>query len=135
MSRILVVDDEEEIREMLARHFRLLDHDVAVSANGAEALEHLARNKVDIVISDIRMPVLDGIGLLRAMRDQYPMVRVIMTTGYVNLESALACMRNRAETVVFKPFTDLGELELAVDRAREWLDRWQRKLSELRVMA
>ena len=61
-------------------------------------------------------------------------IRVIMITGYVTLENALACMRNRAETCVFKPLNDLGELEEAVASALKHLNRWQQKLSELQGM-
>ena len=133
-GRLLVVDDESELREMLARHFRLLDYFVELAGNGREALEVLARTRIDVVISDIRMPEMDGVALLREVRRQYPMVRVIMITGYVTLENALACMRNQADTCVFKPLQDMTELEEAVNGAMESLARWNRKFRELQGM-
>ena len=94
----------------------------------------MGRCRVDVVISDIRMPEMDGVALLREVRRQYPMVRVIMITGYVTLENALACMRNQADTCIFKPIQDMTELEQAVETAMEALARWNRKFRELQGM-
>ena len=133
-GRLLVVDDEAELREMLARHFRLMGYSVEQAGNGCEALEVLGRCRIDVVISDIRMPKMDGVELLREVRRQYPMIRVIMITGYVTLENALACMRNQADTCIFKPIQDMTELEQAVETAMEALARWNRKFRELQGM-
>ena len=133
-GRLLVVDDEREIREMLSRHFRMLGYRVELAGNGHEALGLLEQKRIDVVISDIRMPEMDGVSLLREIRRQYPMMHVIMITGYVTLENALACMRNQADTCVFKPFKDLSELEEAVQTAMEALARWTRKFHELQGM-
>jgi DNA-binding NtrC family response regulator len=94
----------------------------------------MERHRIDVVVSDICMPEMDGVALLREVRRQYPMVRVIMITGYVTLENALACMRNQADTCVFKPLQDMGELEQAVESAMESLSRWNRKFRELQGM-
>ena len=133
-ARLLIVDDEIEIREMLARHYRLKQQEVTLAADGHEALETLAQRRFDVVISDIKMPGMSGVDLLKVIRTEYPMIRVIMITGYVTLDHALACLRRGADTCVFKPLTDLGELDAAVDSAIEWLRRWQAKLVELRGM-
>lgn len=133
-GRLLIVDDEAEIRELLSRSFRMLGYEARTAANGREALEVLAETRTDVVISDIRMPEMDGVSLLREIRRQYPMVRVIMITGYVTLENALACMRNQADTCVFKPFSDLSELEEAVESAMAVLGRWNRQLRRLQGM-
>lgn len=131
-GRILIVDDESEIRDMLSRHFRMLGNEVETAGNGKEALVVLRSRRMDVVISDIMMPEMDGVSLLREIRSHYPMIRVVMITGYVTLENALACMRNQADTVVFKPFDDLTELERAVDTAMKYLKHWKQKLRELR---
>lgn len=133
-GHLLIVDDEIEIREMLARHYRLKQHDVALAADAQEALAMLAQRRFDVVISDIKMPGMNGVDLLKEIRTEYPMTRVIMITGYVTLDHALACLRRGADTCVFKPLTDLGELDEAVDSAISWLRRWQAKLVELRGM-
>ncbi len=130
-GRLLIVDDEPEIRKMLVRHFFFLGYEAEEAENGSEALDILAEKRFDVVISDIRMPKMDGVSLLREIRHQYPMTRVIMITGYVTLENALACMRNQADTCIFKPFEDLSELEEAVQMALFSLARWNRKFREL----
>lgn len=131
---LLIVDDEVEIREMLSRHFRRQRFDVELAGNGREALAILEQKRVDLVISDIMMPEMGGVELLRAIRQHYPMVRVIMITGYVTMENALACMRVGAQTCVFKPFADFEELNREVSLAMDWLCKWQDKLRTLQGM-
>ena len=134
-ARILIVDDEEEIRDMLSRHFRFQSMDVETAANGKEALELLGKKKVDIVVSDIMMPVMGGIDMLRAIRSEYPMIHTIMMTGYVTQENILTCMRLGADNCVFKPLDEnLVELEECVEDALKCLNRWRAKLSELYKM-
>lgn len=132
--RILIVDDEEDNRKMLSRHFRFNGYEVETAEHGEEALEILEEKKIDIVISDIMMPVLDGIGLLKELHSTYPTVHTIMITGYVTLENALSCMRYGAETCIFKPLKDLTSLDEAVDKAVKSIHHWLKILEELRAM-
>ncbi len=132
--RMLIVDDEPEIREMLERHFKFLGYDVETAEHGAAALDKLGHHKIDVVISDIMMPVMNGIDLLRALRTQYPMVHTVMITGYVTLDNALACMRLGADTLIFKPLEDLEELEQAVNQAVKSVQHWLGLLERLRAM-
>ncbi len=129
---LLIVDDDPDIRDAVARHFRLGGYEVQTAANGREALDKMENARCDIVISDIVMPEMEGPDLLRAIREQYPMVHVIMMTGQVALENVLVCMRRGADTCIFKPFADFEELDAAVRRAVEATQRWlgiMRKLS------
>jgi YesN/AraC family two-component response regulator len=80
------------------------------------------------------MPKMNGIDLLKHIRKEYPMTRVIMLTGYVSLENALVCLRYSADTCIFKPLDDLGELERAVASAVAYLEHWKEKLAALRGM-
>ena len=132
--RILVVDDETEIRDMLSRHFRYLGYDVDTAGDGEEALKKMREAKFDIVISDIMMPGMDGTDLLRSINSEHPMTHVIMITGYVTLNNALTCMRLGADTIVFKPIEDLGKLEEAVENATKTIKKWLEILNELRKM-
>lgn len=129
---ILVVDDEEEIRLMLSRHFRFLDYDVVTASGVDEALALLAETRVDVAVCDIRMPGRSGVELLEELRHTAPMVKTIMMTGYSSLENVLSCMRLGAEACVFKPLGDLDELDGAVRRCLEWRDAWNQKLLALR---
>jgi CheY-like chemotaxis protein len=130
--QLLIVDDEEEIREMLSRHFRFLGYEVEVAENGAMALEIMQNRKTDIIISDIRMPVMDGPELCKAVRKDYPMTRMIMMTGYVTLDNALSCLRRGADGLIFKPIEDLTELEDAVKRSLTIIQNWVDTLAKIR---
>ncbi len=130
-KRILIVDDEHAIRDSLARRYRLKGWQVETAENGRAAIEILDTIPFRVVISDIVMPEMDGVELLRRIQADFPMTRVIMITGYVTLENALACLRHGADTVVFKPLTDLSELDQAIDEAFVFLEKWEKKLSRL----
>lgn len=133
-ARILIVDDELEIRELLSRHFRYLGYEVATAYDGEDALAKMEEMRIEVVISDIRMPRMDGVMLLEHVRREFPMVRVVMMTGYVAQEAILACMREGAETCVFKPLEDLSEMEKAVGHAVWSIQRWWQILNGLRSM-
>ncbi|MCG8473482.1 MAG: response regulator [Desulfobacterales bacterium] len=129
---ILVVDDEADIRKMISRHFRFIGYDVIDSAsNGKEALDILAAQRVEVVISDIQMPVMNGLDLLRTIRREYPMVHVIIITGYVTIDNLLSALKLGADTCVFKPIEEMGELEDAVSAAVASLRSWQVKMKTL----
>ncbi len=129
---LLIVDDEQEIRDMLSRRYRFRDYQVFTAADGVEALKLMDDQKIDVIISDIMMPNMDGIELLRSIRQLYPMMHTIMITGQVSQENILSCMRHGAATCVFKPLDDLTELDQSVEAAVSDIERWKRKLAELR---
>jgi CheY-like chemotaxis protein len=131
-GRVLIVDDEPAIRDMLARHFRFQGYDVYRAGNGAEALQVLESEPMDVVVTDIMMPVMDGVSLMRELREEHPTVQFIAITGYVELEKLLAAMRLGAIDCLFKPLKDLDELEAVVAQAVARIRRWERKLAELR---
>lgn len=131
---ILVVDDETDVRDSIARHLRFLGYDVETAANGKEAATILEQKKTDIVVSDIMMPEMDGIELLRLIRKDYPMTHIIMMTGFVTQENILACMRLGAQTCLFKPIEDIEELEEAVHAAENALKKWKETFVRLRKL-
>lgn len=130
-ASILIVDDEKNITESLALDLKFDGYSVITANSGAQAIELLYKNKVDIMISDIMMPNMNGLELLKKVRLGYPMIRVIMMTGYVRLSYALECMQLHADTIIFKPFHDLNELKQAVEDAENSLKKWQDKLKLL----
>lgn len=129
---LLIVDDEENIYKSLSRRYSLKGYIVDTAENGQDALEKMEEKSYRVVISDIKMPIMDGVELLRHIRKDYPMTRVIMMTGYVTLENALACLRHGADTCIFKPFEDLSEMDVAIEDALKYLQHWEDKLSELK---
>jgi CheY-like chemotaxis protein len=81
MAKILLVDDDEQIRDSFCEFLRILGHDVAVAENGNEALKYLAKNEVDLLLLDIIMPELDGIGVLMALHKEMNRPRIIAISG------------------------------------------------------
>jgi CheY-like chemotaxis protein len=132
--RLLIVDDEAVIRVLLQRHFVANGYMVETAANGIEALQRLADAKYDIVISDLLMPEMDGHELLGRIRDEYPLVRVIVMTGAVSIDNMLACLREGAFTFVTKPLTDLAPLSDAVHVAAWIVQGWLEQLTLLQRM-
>lgn len=130
--RVLIVDDEPEICSSLARRYRLKGYEVDTACGGSEALEQLETRPYQVVVSDISMPGIDGIELLRMIKRDYPMTQVIMMTGYVTLENGLACLRHGAYTCIFKPLEDLTELDGAIEALIAHLQHWERKLLQLK---
>jgi len=115
MERVLVVDDEENARIGLKKLLALDGFQVAAVANGYEALEHLQKHPVDLVITDINMPEMNGLVFLRELNRSYPAVNVIMVTAYGGVESYLEAMNLGAFEYLNKPVM-LEELKAVMER-------------------
>lgn len=133
-ERILIVDDDPLFRRMLAEHLEFDDYPVEAVDGAQSALRYMARHPVEIVVLDIQMPGMNGLDLLREVRRQYPMKRVIMVTGFVNQANVLTCMRLGADTCLFKPIGDLREVSRAVGESAAILQRWHDILVRLKEM-
>jgi two-component system response regulator AtoC len=118
-SRVLVVDDEPNARRMLEILVARLGFEALGASDGKAALALLAEHEVDLVITDLNMPELDGLGLLAALRAEGNLVPVIVVTAYGTVESAVAAMKQGAFDYLIRPL-DLDQAELSVRRA---LDR------------
>lgn len=101
--RILIVDDEENARIGLGKLLGQEGYEVAAVANGREALTHLGREKVHLVITDINMPEMNGLAFLRELSVRFPSVQVIMMTAYGGVESYLEAMNLGAFEYLNKP--------------------------------
>ncbi len=115
-SRILVVDDERGMREVLSVLLEREGHAVTVASDGAEALEKYGGVRPDLVLVDVRMPKMDGIALLRALKGRDPGALVIVMTAYSTWDSAVEAMRLGAFDYFRKPF-DNREIRATVARA------------------
>jgi len=110
IKNILVVDDEENARIGLSKLLSQEGYDVDSVGNGFEALEFLRRKKVNLVISDINMPEMNGLAFLRELNRCYPSTHVIMITAYGGVESYLEAMNLGAFEYIHKP-VKLDELK------------------------
>ena len=116
--RILVVDDETSMREMLRIVLRRDGYQVIVAQNGTEAIELLQRQPVDLLLSDIRMPDVSGVDVLRAAKAVNPDIVAFMMTAYASTDTAVEAMRLGAVDYFTKPF-NMDELRLKVRRHLE----------------
>ncbi|APG26101.1 MAG: response regulator [Syntrophotalea acetylenica] len=102
-EKVLVVDDEENARIALRAILQEEGYEVDSVANGYEALEFLRQHKVNVVISDLRMPEMNGLSFLRELNRHYPSTRVIMVTAYGGVESYLEAIQLGAFEYIHKP--------------------------------
>ena len=128
---ILVVDDDETIRETMVEFFEALGHRARAAATATEARRALGDHAPDIALVDVRLPDADGLTLLEAIRADDPEVEVIFLTGHADVRTAVRAMRQGAVDFLEKPI-DLEALEAAVERAGETA-RLRREVSVLRA--
>ena len=119
MARILVADDEPGLREFIIDSLELDDHAVVPAKDGREAARLLDERGFDLVITDLKMPGLDGMGLLRKVRAEQPEVEVIMMTAHGTVDNAVEAMKLGAFEYLQKPLSGPDELRLLVGRALE----------------
>jgi DNA-binding NtrC family response regulator len=113
---VLVVDDEAMLRRLLEKVLKKEGYNVHLAPSAKDALEILRDNTVDIIISDIRMPEMDGFALLKAVKDKYPNVGIIMMTGYADAYTVKDALLLGADDYITKPFKS-AEICMIVERA------------------
>jgi two-component system, NtrC family, response regulator AtoC len=118
MLNILVVDDEPDLRLSLAQVLREEGHSVDVADDGETAIAKLSEHPFHLVVSDVRLPKLDGLELLRRVRREFPRTEVVLMTAYGTIEDAVAAMKDSAVEYLTKPF-DIDELIAAIQRIDE----------------
>lgn len=112
---ILVVDDEAVVRQLLERNMRGEGYDVRVACDGEMAWKLIQEKNPDIVISDMKMPRLDGFGLLKKVKEEYPSVGFIVMTAFGDNYSVKEAMLLGADEYIAKPFKSI-EVALIVER-------------------
>jgi two-component system response regulator PilR (NtrC family) len=118
MSSILIVDDEQSYRQLLSLVFQGDGHEIRTATNGREALEKITDQPADLIISDVRMPDMDGIELLSEVRQTAPDVGVVLMTAFASVETARDAFKLGADDFIQKPF-DVEELRLIVRKTLE----------------
>ena len=120
-AKILVVDDDPVVRELMAEAVRLGGYRVDDCGDGIEALEKNSAAVYDLIVTDMRLPGLDGLSLIRELKAAKSDTDVIVITGYGSIENAVECMKAGATDYLIKPFT-VDQIQLAVRKAVEHRD-------------
>ena len=118
-ASVLVVDDDEGVRTFLADALTAAGHAVAQAADGQAALTLLARQAFQVVLTDLRMPGMDGLALMEAIRLDHPDTEVIVLTAHGSIENAVEAMKQGAFDYLQKPIGGPAQLRLMVERALE----------------
>ncbi|MBD3226426.1 MAG: response regulator [Caldithrix sp.] len=115
---ILVVDDEEEVRETLQNVLQNMNYKPFVASDGKEALEVIKNNDIDVVLSDLYMPNMDGIELLKRVKSFNNKMVFLMITAHPTIETAVEAIKKGAYDYLTKPF-HIEEVRLKINRALE----------------
>jgi two-component system, cell cycle response regulator CpdR len=118
MARILIAEDEETLRALCARGLTMEGHEVKTACDGGEALDMLTseQGKFDLLLTDVRMPMMDGIALALATARDFPKLTILMMTGYADQRERAHNLEALIHDVIAKPFT-LATLRDAVNGA------------------
>lgn len=117
--KILVVDDEAPLRDMIRRGLSQMGgFSVEVAQNGSEALQKIEKDVFDMVLTDLKMPEMDGLQLLRTIKGTRPEVMVVLMTAYGTIETAVEAMRIGANDYITKP-VDLDDLLIRISKAQK----------------
>lgn len=117
--RVLIAEDEDRLRRLFAMLLGNAGFKMTLAEDGAKAWEEIQKNPPDVVITDLRMPNLDGMGLLEKVKSAQPDLPVIVITAYGDVESAVEAMKAGAADYLTKPVNE-EHLKLAVQKALQW---------------
>ena len=118
MARILLAEDEEALRALTARALTDAGHEVLTAVDGAEALDIITREagRFDLLLTDIKMPLMDGIALALSIARDHPRIIILMMTAYADQRERASNLDALVHDVILKPFT-LAEIKAAVKEA------------------
>jgi DNA-binding NtrC family response regulator len=130
LAKVLLVDDEAPFVETLAKRLSKRDLTILTAFSGAEALQKLdGEAGIDVVVLDVKMPGMDGIETLKAIKNIHPLVEVIMLTGHATVESAIEGMRWGALDYLMKP-CDIEVLMVKVQEAKSKKNKQEEKIAQ-----
>lgn len=105
MARILVADDEQGVRDFVSRALTMHGHSVRTASDGAEAADLASRHMFDVLVADIRMPIMDGISLALSLRTEQPEIKILLMTGYSSELQRAHNIGSIIDGILSKPFT------------------------------
>src|SRR5688500_7122416 len=118
MPTLLIVDDENGYREVLKKIFEAEGYSVSTATDGRSALTYLSSKQCDLIVSDVRMPDIDGIRLLKEAREANPDIGVVLMTAFGTIDTAREALKLGADDFIQKPFNN-EELKMIVERSLE----------------
>ena len=127
--RVLLVDDEVEFVDTLAKRMKKRKLKTSSVNSGEDALEFLGQHPTDVVVLDVKMPGIDGIQTLREIKQQYPLIEVIMLTGHANVEVAIQGMEIGAFDYLMKPMA-IDDLVYKIQDAYKKKSIQEKKIGE-----
>ena len=127
-KQVLVADDEDNLRRVLKAQLQHDGYEVQCVADGAAVLDAMADHHIDVLITDLRMPKLDGMQVLKAVSDRHPNVPVIMITAHGTVDTAVEALKLGAFDYVTKPF-DRAEFRAVVSKAARTSELSQKHVS------
>lgn len=130
-ANVLICDDDPTIGLILKAHLSSRGFDCTVVTGAAEALDILGHGRIQVLVTDLDMPGMDGIGLLRAMRAQGVITRSVVVTGYATIGNLTACLREGVVALVPKPLVGFTALDHAVDQAIAQMERWAEQMNAI----
>lgn len=131
MNPILVVEDDDGIRGLLVEMLGRLGFETVTAANGEEGLTAFRKQPLDMVVTDIRMPVMDGLTMLKQIRRENALIPIVVVTAFPSVDSAVESLSEGADDYLVKPI-NLNDLENKVRKAMKHrqiqrsLSRWKR---------
>ena len=135
IAKVLLTDDEKPFVETMMKRLNKRDIDVVPAFDGKEALKKLEEDgSIEVVILDIKMPVMDGMTTLKEIKSRYPLVEVIMLTGHATVESGIEGMKMGAFDYLMKP-CDMDQLLVKVEDAAKHKRQHEQKIMDARVKA
>jgi len=130
---VMLVDDESDFIETMSKRLQKRGFKVLTATEGKEALELVSKNRnLEVMILDVKMPGMDGIEVLREMKNNYPLIEVIMLTGHATIESAIDGMKIGAFDYLMKP-CDIEQLSQKVQEAVEKRRAQEEKIEKARM--
>ena len=130
-AKVLIVDDDENIRNTMKAILEDEGYIVDLAATGREAIEKTQKEAYNIALLDIRLPDMEGVELLKLMKDAIPRTRKIMVTGYPSMQSAITALNKNADAYLIKPVNIEKLLNMVKEQLQ--LQEEERQFSEQKV--
>src|SRR5438128_2335303 len=116
MATIMLIEDNERMAHVLAQHMEMEGHTVVLAADGEKGIEEFRRQKVDLVLTDLKLPAKSGLEVLQAVKDENPMIPVVVMTAHGTIETAVKAVKEGAFDFLQKP-VDPDHLLLIIGKA------------------